>query len=413
VWRLFCGPITKEYPAGYKRHLLDAILNICLGQPHFPSCVFGERLRGTILYNNLNTARCQSPVFVVGCHRSGTNLLYDTLLSAGGFAVYRGYIPIYKMLIPRFGSVDNLANRKRLMKTWLRSKGFRRSGLDPQALTDVVLRECRTGGDFIRATMDQVARKQNVDRWAVYDPDNVLFMPEIKRDLPSALFVQIIRDGRDIALSLKTMGGFQPLPWDRGPRSFQATALYWEWMVRKGRQHGRSIPSDYLEIHYEDLVLNPQRTLSILSEFLDQDLDYHRIQATGLGRIRKSNSSFLLEQDQEPKSPVNRWKERLSRQQVLALEAVIGECLEEQGYSLTTPPEERRPTSRDRRMQYLYPKFLDAKLWLKTKTPVGRLANLSTLELDDPEDLEPSDPPEGTPAERLPTDQTVRSTVRD
>jgi hypothetical protein len=65
-------------------------------------------------------------------------------------------------------------------------------------------------------------------------------------------------------------------------------------------------------------------------------------------------------------------------------------------------------------MQYLYPKFLDAKLWLKTKTPVGRLANLSTLELDDPEDLEPSDPSEGTPAERLPAeDQTARSIVRD
>src|SRR5499433_4393140 len=80
--------------------------------------------------------RSRRPVFVMGCHRSGTNLLYDTLLSAGGFAVYRGYLPVYKMLIPRFGSLNSLANRNRLMKTWLRSKGFRRSGLDPQLLTE-------------------------------------------------------------------------------------------------------------------------------------------------------------------------------------------------------------------------------------------------------------------------------------
>lgn len=336
------------------------------------------------------------------------------MLSAGGFAVYRGYIPIYKMLIPRFGGLDSLVNRNRLMKTWLRSKGFRRSGLDAKALTDTVLRECRTGGDFIRITMDDVARNQGVDRWALYDPDNLLFMPQIKADIPSALFVHIIRDGRDIALSLKTMGGFQPLPWDRGTRSLQATALYWEWMVRKGREHGRAMPSDYLEIHYEDLVLNPQRALSTLSAFLDHDLDYERIQATGLGRLRKSNSSFLAERDQKPRSPVNRWKERLTRQEIAALEAIVGPCLEQEGYSLTIPAEERTPALRERCMQRLYPRFLDAKLWLKTRTPVGRLANLSTLELADPEDSEASEPSRNNPADHLTAeDQSVRSTVRD
>ena len=49
--------------------------------------------------------RKSSPVFVMGCHRSGTNLLYDMLLSSGGFALYRGYLPIYKVLVPRFGRI--------------------------------------------------------------------------------------------------------------------------------------------------------------------------------------------------------------------------------------------------------------------------------------------------------------------
>ena len=49
--------------------------------------------------------RKRRPVFVMGCHRSGTNLLYDILLSAGGFAVYRGYLPVYEILLPRFGSL--------------------------------------------------------------------------------------------------------------------------------------------------------------------------------------------------------------------------------------------------------------------------------------------------------------------
>src|SRR5277367_2928143 len=80
--------------------------------------------------SNSAIERKTRPVFVIGCHRSGTNLLYDTLLSAGGFAVYRGFLPVYKILIPRFGKFDKLENRKRMMEAWLRSKGFRRSELD-------------------------------------------------------------------------------------------------------------------------------------------------------------------------------------------------------------------------------------------------------------------------------------------
>ena len=198
----------------------------------------------------------------MGCHRSGTNLLYDMLLSSGGFAIYRGFLPIYKILIPRFGSMASRANREKILETWLRSKGFRRTGLDAEQLSARILNECRNGGDFIRVVMDSVAGSQQVQRWAVYDPDNVLHVERVKRDIPNALFVHIIRDGRDIALSLKKMGGFSPLPWDRGQTdSLVATALYWEWMVHRGRAYGRKFPADYIEIRYEDLITNPRDTL--------------------------------------------------------------------------------------------------------------------------------------------------------
>jgi hypothetical protein len=316
----------------------------------------------------------------VGCHRSGTNLLYQNLLSAGGFALYTGYVPIYKMLIPRFGSLGKIENRRKIMETWLRSKGFRRSGVEPSQLMSRAL-EARTGGDFIRAVMETIARNQGVDRWAVYDPDNVLYIPRIKSDIPEALFIHIVRDGRDIALSLKKMGGFSPLPWDRGSRGLLATALYWEWMVRKGRQFGSRIPSDYIEVHYENLVRNPASTLATLGEFLQHDLHYDRIQ-NAVGRL-KSNSSFLKEESQARANPVQRWKEKLSKQDVAAIEALVGPCLEEFGYPLATLAADRKPGLRERWMRAEYPFFLETKLALKIKTPLGRLANLSALELAD------------------------------
>jgi LPS sulfotransferase NodH len=318
----------------------------------------------------------------MGCHRSGTNLLYDTLLSAGGFAVYRGYLPVYKILIPRFGRLDRLENRKRMMEAWLRSKGFRRSGLEAGELTEKVLAECSNGGDFMRIVMDEIAQRQQVQRWAVYDPDNVLHVARIKKDIPEALFVHIIRDGRDIALSLNKMDGFKPFPWDGKSRSIQETSVYWEWMVRTGQRHGRQIPADYMEIRYEELVSDPRRTLATLSQFLAHDLDYDRIQSARLGRLSESNSSFRGDEPPHQASPINRWKEKLPRGEVAALEALIGTCLQQLGYPLTIPESERKLSLRGRFLRTVYPGLLSAKLWLKIHTPVGKLANLSALELD-------------------------------
>jgi len=325
--------------------------------------------------------RRNCPVFVMGCHRSGTNLLYDTLMSAGGFALYRGYLPVYKLLLPRVGSLDRLENRKKLLQIWLRSKGFQRSGLAAAELSDKVERECRTGGDFIRITMDEIARLQGAARWAVYDPDNVLHVPRIKTDIPEALFIHIIRDGRDIALSLRKMGGFRPLPWDRSSHSLEATALYWEWMVRSGQRHGRALGPDYMEVHYETLVTDPRTVLRELGKFLDHDLDYERIRDASLGRLSESNSSFRDEERNLPSNPLNRWKERLSPREIASIEKLVGSSLEDLGYELVTPPEQRKAGMSELRMRLTYRSYLRSKLWLKTKTPAGRLASLGELEL--------------------------------
>ena len=320
----------------------------------------------------------------MGCHRSGTNLLYDMLLSAGGFAIYRGYLPIYKILIPKYGSMARRANREKIVATWFRSKGFRRTGLAREVFSPRIEDECRSGGDFIRVVLDTIKEQQSAQRWAFYDPDNVLHFRRVKRDIPNALFVHIIRDGRDIALSLKKMGGFAPLPWDRRETtSLVATALYWEWMVHHGRECGRLFPADYIEVRYEDLIVSPRETLGRLGDFIDHDLDYEKIQSAGLGSLSKTNSSFKEEGAKEKINPLGRWRERLSRADIAAIESAVGDCLAENGYELSVPLEKRRISPRFAMMREIYPAFLGGKLWLKLNTPIGRMANESALELAD------------------------------
>jgi hypothetical protein len=68
---------------------------------------------------------------------------------------------------------------------------------------------------------------------------------------------------------------------------------------------------------------------------------------------------------------------------VASLEALVGDCLQESGYELTTPDRDRQRNLRHVWMRSVYPALLDAKLWLKTHTPAGRFSNLSALEVSE------------------------------
>ena len=64
----------------------------------------GYGLPGTAM----TTPRSNAPVFVLGCSRSGTTLLYHMLLSAGNFAINRAESAVLNLLEPRFGDLTFL-----------------------------------------------------------------------------------------------------------------------------------------------------------------------------------------------------------------------------------------------------------------------------------------------------------------
>jgi len=160
-----------------------------------------------------------------------------------------------------------------MMETWLRSKGLRSRVSKRRSSPLWYWRKCRAGDDFMRIMMAEIARKQGAIRWAIYDPDNSSCSRDQSGHSGSAVCPSLVRDGRDIALSLRKMGGFRPPPWDRASRSLQSIAINWEWMVQQGRQHGAGDPVrlDGSSLRY--LIGEPRQTLKNLSRFLDHDLN--------------------------------------------------------------------------------------------------------------------------------------------
>ena len=116
-------------------------------------------------------------------------------------------------------------------------------------------------------------------------------------------------------------------PWDAKHR-LAIPGLYWKWLVSQGRESGRKLGSDYLELQYEKLVGRPQETLATLSQFIGEDLNYADIQENAVGTVARPNSSFPY--TGELKS-VGRWK-NLSDAEAVPLSALLSPLLTELGY---------------------------------------------------------------------------------
>jgi len=337
--------------------------------------VAGNQLAGQVAdARGALSVRAKAPVFVLGCGRSGTKFLYHTLLSAGGFAVYHAESNAFNLLGLRFGNLASRHNRRRLLDEYYTSKLFHRTGLDPKDIDERVMEDCRNAGDFLCIVMEAIARKQGAERWAESTPLHMLYLPLIKKLIPDALVIHILRDGRDVTASLHRIGWIRPLPWDRA-RAFLVPAIFWRWIVGKGRRYGQAMGDDYIEVHYEDLVQNPRDTLARLGKFIEHDLDYDRIQQVALGSVHNPNSSFRGDGKETEANTIGRWRNMFSPPQVRDIESSIADMLVNAGYTLETPRAELSPSLSVRFMNFLYPLYFDFKLWLKSDTPLARLAD--------------------------------------
>jgi hypothetical protein len=326
--------------------------------------------------------RSSAPVFVVGSPRSGTTLLYDMLLSAGGFAVYLGESNIFNLVAPRFGDLSVRRNREKMLNVWLGSRLFRVTGLEREQIESKILSDCRNPGDFLRIFMDKVARQQNALRWAGNAPEEMLHLPRIKQTIPEALVIHVIRDGRDVAVSLSQKRYIRPFPW-KERETPEGCALYWEWMVRRGRTFGQSLGPDYTEVRFEQLVSEPRSVLRELSSFLEHELDYDRIQRTALGSVGKPNTSFRKESANEF-NPVGRWKKQLTESQLKQIELLVGPTLELLGYTLTTSAESSGNSAALAWTRMLYRSFFSLKLRSKSNALMRALRPaLTSHEVDE------------------------------
>jgi hypothetical protein len=211
--------------------------------------------------------------FIVGSPRSGTTLLRMMLDAHPELTV----LPETHFLPELVEACENGATAEEATAVIVAHRRWGDFHLDQASLAARMgaAGERPTASSALRAFYDLYAESQGKSRWGDKTPEYALLMTRIESLLPEARFIHVIRDGRDAALSrirwrLQRTGE---------PANVERLAKRWKRWIRRARKQGRQV-THYTEVRYEDLILDTEKTLRGLCEFLALDwddavLDYH------------------------------------------------------------------------------------------------------------------------------------------
>ena len=187
----------------------------------------------------------------------------------------------------------------------------------------------------VRAFYRLYASRFGKSRHGDKTPNYTMAVGSVARVLPEAHFIHIIRDGRDVALSVRD------LPFSPGTTM---TEIAHDWAVRlsRARSQASGVPR-YMEVRFEDLVSDPRSVLDPVCKFIalpfdDAMLEYHERAGERLGELGLHPGAayhpLALTQSPPKRDRAGVWRREMSREEREAFEAEAGDLLAELGYDV-------------------------------------------------------------------------------
>jgi hypothetical protein len=283
-----------------------------------------------------------TPIFGFGYMRSGTTLLFNILKNHPD--IYTGAqepkiidnLLTVKKTYPELHESENLlgyiaycANVARfgdafnhLAKPLIEDDAF---GLaDLQALTSKTLDHEYI--PLLRAVYDHLAKNAGKKFW--YFKSQVIFFTEIIHWIPYALFLEIIRDPRDVLASKKKD---KAAVWSsKYPQEKQALkylektydpvwdSLSWKSEIKTGNKIKQAFPGQIFSVRYEDLVADPKTWTKNCCAFLGINFKENQL------NVPRRNTSMW---DNRPSGigtqSVNKWKLILTPEEVAICQLLV------------------------------------------------------------------------------------------
>lgn len=276
-------------------------------------------------------------LFVTGCTRSGTTLLQRMLNGHPRLAVSNDTHIVPRSILKLRPRLD-LALTDEIVDDVIGYKYFGELGIGVP-LARQLADSCESFVEFAQALFNEFARGEGKPLAGEKDPEYVRRLPMLHALFPGARLLHIVRDGRDVALSMldwvtpsRYLGRLAL--WREEPLA--VCALWWRRQVSAGQRGSKRVGADHcLEIRYEELVDSPEATLRSVAEFLELPfdpgmLDFHRDRTIRDPRL-SSKDQWL-----PPTSGLRDWRVCLAPRDLQLFEALAGDLLASLGYPLAT-----------------------------------------------------------------------------
>jgi hypothetical protein len=280
-------------------------------------------------------------VFIVGCARSGTKLLRKITDAHPRIAIPLETNWIPKPFERRQGVTPDGLVTPELVSWLLSCEKFTRMRIGQDELEGLVAGEEPVSySTFVTGVFDLYGEGQGKRLVGDKTPSYLRHIPTLHALWSQAKFVHLIRDGRDVCLSIlnwkrgeRVAGRFAT--WSEDPVSI--TALWWKWNVTLGREDGAPLGPDlYHEVHYEALVSEPANECKTLCDFLNLPYD------EGMLRFHERLPDPRFYDGKQRKwrpivTGLRDWKAEMPAEDLERFEAVAGDLLQELGYERAFP----------------------------------------------------------------------------
>lgn len=273
------------------------------------------------------------PVFVIGYPRSGTSLTCRLLRRylKVSFGTESQFIIRYKRRLGGYGDLRDDAQVRRLIADIATERFFERSRRNWGFVLDqdrafAALRG-RTYADVLHAIFGQLAVHNGMARWGDKTPQYNGDLGTLLELFPDAQFLHIVRDGRDVALSIRQT--------TFGPKNAAECAEDWRNAVLAiDAFASRLAPGQFLQVRYEDLIGDAAGTLRRVGGWLgidDRDGALANVINTQVAHELLGNNT-------------DKWRRCMHPRELQRFEGVAGPVLTQQGYDLALRGHARRLT---------------------------------------------------------------------
>lgn len=284
------------------------------------------------------------PFFILGNPRSGTSLFRLMLNShphiivppESGFLQW--WFDKYQNL--SLQDIENYKFVKELVRDILSSKKIESWNINfDEIIKEINTEKPKNYGDFCILVYKVYGKRNGKKKFLIGDKNNyyINHLETLNIIYPNAKYIHLIRDGRDVACSYKNIHNIKSdsIYKPKLPREIDEIAREWKNNIQ--RIEDFILTKEHIRISYEDLVTNTEKTLILVTDFLE--IKYSRNMLEYYLDKNYDEPTSTVDWKSKTKQKVDagntgKYKKIFSPKQIIIFTKIAGKVLIKYGYKI-------------------------------------------------------------------------------